>query len=83
MTPTERTYMALLLLPYGHLRVKLDPELARCRDLIALETGRDAETIQNAYEAIAHQLGKFIQALPEVARNYSTARGDGEKANGE
>lgn len=78
MTGTEATYMALLLLPHNNLRTRLQPELAACRDALALTTGRDAETIQNAYEAVAHELRKFIECLPAIAKAYPTERSDRE-----
>lgn len=70
MSGTERTYMALLLLPHNNLRTRLQPELAACRDALALSSGRNAEDIQNAYEKVAFELQKFIEALPNIAKAY-------------
>lgn len=47
----EQTYVALLLLPHNALRTRLQPELAACRDAIAVVGDRTPEEIQNDFEA--------------------------------
>lgn len=51
-----RAYLELLMLPHDAQRIRLQPVLARFRDEIAAETGKEAEEIQNSYEAMAARL---------------------------
>lgn len=71
MNGTEQTYLALLLLLHSALRMRLQPELANCRDTLAFLNDRDVESIQNAYEALAAGLLPFIAALPEAALRFA------------
>lgn len=73
MTNTERTYIALLLLPHNGLRARLQEELAACRDAIALCDDGEAEATQNEYEAIAGQISRWLPDLVSQARSVLSA----------
>lgn len=53
---TARTYLALLLLPHNSLRLRLQPELAACREALALITDCEPEEVQNYFEAQAEKI---------------------------
>lgn len=55
-TPERTAYIALLLLPHGGVRLKLQGALATLRDHIAETTGQDPEEVQNHHELLARML---------------------------
>lgn len=50
----EKAYLELLKVSYGDLFRSLNQDIyGRLRDVIAFNSGQDAETVQNHYEALA------------------------------
>ena len=62
----ELSYITLLRVPYGPLRVGLQYALCFHRDFIALRTGKSLEDVQNEFEARASTLS--VDRLRQLIR---------------
>lgn len=63
-THLEQTYLALLLMPHNALRARLQPELAACRDALALSQECDPEDIQTSFDGHAERLVPILWDAP-------------------
>jgi hypothetical protein len=52
----QRAYMEALQMPHGAVRLRHQGLLCAMRDAIALETGEDAQTVQDSFESMALQV---------------------------
>lgn len=74
-----QTYVALLLLPHNALRARLQPELAACRDAVAVVCDCEEQTVQDEYEAIVAKIRERLPGIIDDARaSLSTAQHSGE-----
>jgi len=55
LTVLEHAYITMLEMSFSPMRAKSQLVLASMRDLIAAETGKDEEEVQNYYESIANE----------------------------
>jgi len=55
LTVLEHAYITMLKMSFSPMRAKSQLVLASMRDLIAAETGKDEEEVQNYYESIANE----------------------------